>query len=172
MKFLIPVALLALGVSAQSSAAGGSSSSKCDADYIVTNCLESENAKLEACDYTDYDCQCAAAQSILTCYNNCPNDPRGNDAKGQVQIYCDNASIHGSKAMASRTTAAVATATDETTVASNVATTTKSGASKETATGTATGSAAAATTTNAAAEMIRNTGGVLLAVAGVVAAVL
>lgn len=85
MKFLT-LALLAVGVTAQTviepiepttadaapapsstsgSKAGGSSSS-CEADYIVERCLSTETDKVEACDPTDYDCQCAAYEAIAT----------------------------------------------------------------------------------------------------------
>lgn len=44
MKFLLPLALLALGATAQKTAT--KSDSGCDADYIVTNCLELEQSKV------------------------------------------------------------------------------------------------------------------------------
>lgn len=48
----------------------------CQANYIVEACLGTENGKLAACGTNDYVCRCAAFANILTCYNNCPNDPR------------------------------------------------------------------------------------------------
>lgn len=67
--FLLPIAILASSAMAQTSSA-------CAADYIVDACLSSENAKLASCQGTDYECQCAQWQNIITCYNNCPSDPR------------------------------------------------------------------------------------------------
>ena len=47
MKFLFPLALLAVGAVAQTTtAATPKASSECDADYIVSNCLESETDKV------------------------------------------------------------------------------------------------------------------------------
>lgn len=73
MKFL-PLALLAVGVTAQTTIeptanaapAPSGSSSSCDADYIVERCLSTETDKVDACDSTDYDCQCAAYQAVAT----------------------------------------------------------------------------------------------------------
>lgn len=68
MKFFVPLALLAVGVSAATtvSTAASASSTACDADYIVTQCLETEEKKPSLCDATDYSCLCAAYQAIAT----------------------------------------------------------------------------------------------------------
>ncbi|KAF4989145.1 hypothetical protein FGRMN_9330 [Fusarium graminum] len=166
MKFLWSLALFAAAASAQSvtdsDAASPSASGGCDAEYIVKRCLETENAKVEACKATDWDCLCAAYEAVATCYNNCPDDVRAGSAKGQVQINCVNASLYGTA------TKVTATKTSSASSASD-ATATESEANK---TSTATDSAAAAQNTNSAADKARNTAGVLLAVAGVVAAIL
>jgi Sec7-like guanine-nucleotide exchange factor len=167
MKFLIPLALFAAaGVSAQDK--------KCGADYIVTQCLKSENAKIEACDPIDYDCQCAAYQAVATCYNNCPEDTRASSANNQVLIFCQQASLHGSKAMASKT----ATVTGSMTTNAAAAAATTAADDEESSSSAADESSAAPTSSStnppegAAANLARNTGGLLLAVAGVVAAML
>lgn len=59
-SFLFPLAILA------SSGAMAQTTSACGADYIVEACLSSEKAKLEACKGTDYECQCAQWQNIIT----------------------------------------------------------------------------------------------------------
>ncbi|KAH6899989.1 hypothetical protein B0T10DRAFT_600317 [Thelonectria olida] len=159
MKFILSLAVFAAaGVSAVSTtASAASSSSSCDADYIVTQCLETTTDQANDCKTTDYDCLCSAYQAVATCYNNCPNDPRASDAESQVKIYCQNASLYGTRSTVktqtwhASTTAAEATATD---------------ADSEDSTGTATKSAATATNSdNSAADLARNTGGILLAVA-------
>ncbi|KAM5352345.1 hypothetical protein ACJ41O_005068 [Fusarium nematophilum] len=171
MKFLWSLALLAAaGVSAQSvtesdAAAAPSSSSGCDAEYILDRCLETETKKAEDCEVSDYDCLCAAHEAIVTCYNNCPDDSRASDAKSQEQIHCQNASLYGTKTKATKT----ATAASQT-GSSDATATDDADAAEET--GSATESASSPTNTNNAADLARNTGGVLLAVAGVVAAVL
>ncbi|PQK11527.1 hypothetical protein BB8028_0003g01520 [Beauveria bassiana] len=62
----------------------------CEADYIVTRCLQTENDKVTACNQTDFNCLCASYQAIATCYNNCPNDARAPSARAQVTAYCRN----------------------------------------------------------------------------------
>lgn len=102
-----------------------------------------------------------------SCFNNCPNDPRRHDYDGQQQIFCAYAtqfpmSSPTSKA-AKPTPSASATQTNDGS---------GSGAAKSTGSGTATGTGAQATKTNNAADLAFNAGGILAAVAGVVAAVL
>ncbi|KAH6985843.1 hypothetical protein BKA56DRAFT_613264 [Ilyonectria sp. MPI-CAGE-AT-0026] len=169
MKFFVPLALLAaVGVSAATtvSTAASASSTACDADYIVTQCLETEEKKPALCGSTDYGCLCAAYQSIATCYNNCPNDPRGASAQNQVTVNCANASIYSTTSKKSTKTAAAASGASETSTAA------AADASATESSATAIQSSSPSATGNAAGDLARNTGGVLLAVAGVVAALL
>ncbi|KAK4194570.1 hypothetical protein QBC40DRAFT_259861 [Triangularia verruculosa] len=162
-SFLFPVAVLVSVAMAQTTA--------CAADYIVESCLGSEKAKLAACVSGDYGCQCAAWQAILTCYNNCPNDSRLHTDVGQKDIFCGYASQFPSKATAvpSKTgTNSPATQTPSQNQADNDDS--ASGTDDESETSTSTGSPA--TNTNSAAYLALNAGGVLAAVAGVVAVVL
>ncbi|KAF6813015.1 hypothetical protein CSOJ01_04848 [Colletotrichum sojae] len=187
MKFFLPIALLAAAVAAQDP--------KCDAEPIVEACLASENAKVSlnpvseslglechcwnteeafsegviACNTTDYDCLCAAYQSVATCYNNCPKDSRASPAQNQVTIFCQQASLYGSKAQQKTATpSGSATAA----VASNAATATPSATTGEDAASTTASVSPTSTPNLGVGQLARNTGGVLLAVAGVVAAVL
>ncbi|KAK3305369.1 uncharacterized protein B0T15DRAFT_194905 [Chaetomium strumarium] len=156
--FLVPLAILASSAVAQTTA--------CAADYIVESCLSTEKAKLESCGHEDYTCRCAGWNAILTCYNNCPNDPRLHDDAGQREIFCGYASqfaTTSTKATAKPSTAAAA----QTTGADQGASSSSSGSSS-----TATTTAAGSTSTNSAADLALNAGGILAAVAGVVAAVL
>ncbi|KAF7547098.1 hypothetical protein G7Z17_g7955 [Cylindrodendrum hubeiense] len=166
MKFILSLALFAAaGVSAATTvttAVSASSSSECDADYIVTKCLETEENKPANCGSTDYGCLCAAYQAIATCYNNCPSDSRASSAQNDVTVYCNNASLY-----ASTNTAATKTAASSKTASADAA---DSSATESSA--TAIESSTPSTTDNAAADLARNTGGVLLAVAGVIAALL
>jgi hypothetical protein len=70
MKFFWSLALLAAAASSQSvtdsDAASPSASGGCDAEYIVKRCLETENAKVEACKPNDWDCFCAAYEAVAT----------------------------------------------------------------------------------------------------------
>lgn len=170
MKFFVPLALLAVGVSAATtvSTAASASSTACDADYIVTQCLETEEKKPSLCDATDYSCLCAAYQAIATCYNNCPDDPRGASAQNQVTVNCANASIYSTTSKKSTKTAAAASGASETATTTAAA----ADASATESSATAIQSSSPSATGNAAGDLARNTGGVLLAVAGVVAALL
>ncbi|KFA66406.1 hypothetical protein S40285_01295 [Stachybotrys chlorohalonatus IBT 40285] len=167
MKFFFPLALLAIaGVSAQDT--------ECEADYIVTRCLETEQAKVEECDTLDYDCLCAAHEAVATCYNNCPNDSRAHDANNLVTIHCQNASLYGTRTATRTATSSATAATDAAATTTDDADETEDDADEtsQSTSGTATSSAEGADNTGAAADLARNTGGVLLAVAGAVAALL
>ncbi|KAJ0387885.1 hypothetical protein COL922a_001437 [Colletotrichum nupharicola] len=160
MQFFLPITLLIAAVAAQDT--------KCAAEPIVETCLSSEKAKVEACSATDYDCQCAAYQAVATCYNNCPNDARASSAQNQVTIFCQQASLYGSAAQR-KTASAASSGSATAAVASNSATATPTTGSSA----SATASVSATSTPNlGVGQLARNTGGVLLAVAGVVAAVL
>ncbi|KAK0702607.1 hypothetical protein B0T21DRAFT_388026 [Apiosordaria backusii] len=162
-SFLLPVAVLV-------SAAVAQTTTVCAADYIVESCLGSEKAKLANCNTGDYDCQCAAWQAILTCYNNCPNDSRLPTDVGQKDIFCGYASQFPSKATTaaspSKTSSSSATQTPNNNQAEDDATNTEDESGSSTSTGSP------ATNTNSAAYLALNAGGVLAAVAGVVAVVL
>ncbi|KAK3935533.1 CFEM domain-containing protein [Diplogelasinospora grovesii] len=167
MKFLLATAaaiFAASGVMAQSSTA-------CAAEYIVTTCLGTQQGRLASCNTNDYVCQCQAYGDIhITCFNNCPNDPRQHDYAGQKQIFCGYASQFPSS-----TTKAVAAATGSasTTLATADATaTTASGSATGSSTATGSAASASATKTNNAADLGMKAGSVLAAVAGVVVAVL
>ncbi|KJZ78222.1 hypothetical protein HIM_02260 [Hirsutella minnesotensis 3608] len=147
MKFLLPLTLLvAAGVQAQDK--------NCLADYIAQDCPA-----------TDYDCLCAAYQAVATCYNNCPDDVRAPAARHQASVYCQNASLYGTKAHASKTTSVAAKTTS-----TAVATTTDSSDSTDAASGTSS-STSKPTSTNAAQVMSAN-GGAVVAVAGLFLALL
>ncbi|KAK0666375.1 hypothetical protein QBC41DRAFT_151210 [Cercophora samala] len=162
-SFFLPVAVLV-------SAAVAQTTSVCGADYIVESCLGSEKAKLAACGQSDYDCSCAAWQAILTCYNNCPNDPRLHSDVGQKDIFCGYASQFPSKATvvpsASKTNNVTPTQTSNQNQVEDDASNT------DDESGTSTSTSSPATNTNSAAYLALNAGGVLAAVAGVVAVVL
>ncbi|CAK7211316.1 hypothetical protein SCUCBS95973_001071 [Sporothrix curviconia] len=172
MQFLTIAALLASAVSAASTtaaAAAATSTSSCAAQNILDACLNTENSLLDSCGTNDWDCKCNAYKDIVTCYNNCPNDQAVDTAQGQVQIFCGYASQYPSST-AKAAAAATGTATTATTAK---ATGTAAGSTASgTAAGTATGTATAATETNSGADLALNAGSLLVAVAGVVAALL
>ncbi|PNY27470.1 Uncharacterized protein TCAP_02592 [Tolypocladium capitatum] len=160
MKFLVPIALLAAGAAAQDKT--------CDADFIVTQCLSTETVKVQSCGPADYDCLCAAYQAVATCYNNCPNDPRAAPARGQVITFCQNASVYGTKAQASKTAASgVAAQSSGAAAATTSANPTAIASSSNTV-----ASSSKPTSTGAADSLSGGAGNVFVAVAGLVAALM
>ncbi|KAM0333216.1 hypothetical protein ACHAQA_001876 [Verticillium albo-atrum] len=180
MKFFIPLTLLAVtAVSAQDP--------NCEADYIVETCLGSELKKakpllppgtIDACSTLDYECMCAASQAVATCFNNCPDDTRGATYRTQVTVNCQNASLYGTAARhaataTDTTTTSAATQTAATTSADANATDAPTASDGQPATGTFVQNTDETDEPNmGVAQLARNTGGLLLAVAGVVAAML
>ncbi|KAF4125792.1 GPI anchored serine-threonine rich protein [Geosmithia morbida] len=155
MKFFIPLAMLAASVAAQTSTA--SSDDGCLAENIVKSCLTSETAKADACKSSDFECLCRAYEAIATCYNNCPDDPRAASTKNQVTQYCSRVT----------TTTPTSTGAGKTTSTAEVSSSSTDDAATEIFS-----SAGAEPTTNFAAELAANAPGMLVGVAGVVAALL
>jgi hypothetical protein len=135
---------------------------KCDANYIVEQCKATQTDRIDACTTQDWDCLCPAYEAFRTCYNNCPNDTDIPSVEGQVTIFCQNASLYGSKATAAPT----ATAGSSKASTTGAAAATSTDAPKSTSPTEASGN-----DEGAAADLVGNTGAVLMAVAGVVAAI-
>lgn len=100
-----------------------------------------------------------------SCYDNCPNDGRKASAAGQQQIYCSYASQYPSttRSVASQTSGA----STKSTPASGTPTNDQAGQQSPSNT-----AAAPAKPNAAASDLAFSAGGVLAAVAGVVAAML
>ncbi|RKU49391.1 hypothetical protein DL546_004933 [Coniochaeta pulveracea] len=162
---LFPIAFLAAAVSAQQSSA-------CAADYIVTACLGTSNGNLATCGENEYQCKCDAYKQSVQCFNNCPNDSRKNEYENSQTVWCGLASQYPSST-STPVSKAVSTAA-ATTTADEAANTTPSGteSTAPSSTGSASGSATPTNAANSAADVFINAGGVLAAVAAVVAAVL
>ncbi|KAH0599961.1 hypothetical protein MHUMG1_02751 [Metarhizium humberi] len=179
MKFLVYVAMVTIsGVTAGSTAAAPTVSvptdgdKDCLANYIVRQCLQSENEKLEACSATDHECQCYASQAIATCYNNCPNDARAPGATQAMNGACMAASAYATiTPKATSTAEAAATATTAAAAADDNAAASAS-SSSVVPTRSVTSSAPSASKTNGAESLAGNAAGMLAAVAGAVAIVL
>ncbi|KID87170.1 GPI anchored serine-threonine rich protein [Metarhizium guizhouense ARSEF 977] len=173
MKFLVYVAMVAIsGVSAGSTAAAPTAppptdgDKDCLANYIVRQCLLSQNEKLAACSATDHECQCYASQAIATCYNNCPNDARAPGATQAMNGACMAASAYATittKATSTAEAAATTAAADDDASASSPSVV---------PTRSVTSSAPGASKTNGAESLAGNAAGMLAAVAGAVAIVL
>ncbi|KAK8204203.1 hypothetical protein BKA81DRAFT_91805 [Phyllosticta paracitricarpa] len=93
MRFsLAAFALASVGLVAAQSTPGaaptGGAGGTCAAQTILDTCLTSEKAKADACGGNDWLCLCDTYQSILTCYNNCPNDSARSAVNNQVTQFC------------------------------------------------------------------------------------
>jgi len=152
---LVSLSFLASSVVAQSSTV-------CPAQDVLESCLGTTQGAAAQCSQTDYNCLCQAWTSVDVCYLQCPNDPRAPSASSTKQSYCQNASIYSPSTGAAATPAPSKSA--------------GSGAADSTATNSPGASSSPSTTpgskTAGAADLAINAGGVLAAVAGVMAAVL
>ncbi|EFZ01726.1 hypothetical protein X797_004335 [Metarhizium robertsii] len=177
MKFLVYVAMVTIsGVTAGSTAAAPTVSvptdgdKDCLANYIVRQCLQSQNEKLEACSATDHECQCYASQAIATCYNNCPNDARAPGATQAMNGACMAASAYATITTKATSTAEAAATSAAAAADDNAAASASS--SSVVPTRSVTSSAPGASKTNGAESLAGNAAGMLAAVAGAVAIVL
>ncbi|KXJ95121.1 hypothetical protein Micbo1qcDRAFT_192227 [Microdochium bolleyi] len=154
---------------AAGSASADTTSSQCPAINILESCLETTKGYLTQCSKTptspsDWQCLCDKWTAIVSCYDVCPTDVRASSDGNNKQIYCVNASIYAS------TSTAKATATTPAGNAAQPTTTTDSAAQASNAASTTGPKPTVAP--GAAANLAVSAGGILAAVAAVVAAVL
>jgi hypothetical protein len=123
---------------------------------VLDACIATEQAQINGCANNDYSCLCQQYGNLLTCYNNCPNDPNVYSVQQQKTQQCSAAQAYGTTTLMvakSTATSAATSLVDSSAVAS------------ATSTETATGSAASSTSSKAAAGALRvETAGSLLAV--------
>ena len=104
-----------------------------------------------------------------SCYNNCPEDTRATSANQQVLIFCQQASIHGTK---SSNSSATSTGTETTATAPSTTSDDDEDDDEARGSNTATFEAEVPTGSDAAGILFVNAGGALAAVAGAIAALL
>ncbi|GAP84506.1 putative GPI anchored serine-threonine rich protein [Rosellinia necatrix] len=162
---LISVAVLAVSATAQTTSA-------CGAQSIVDACLETTQSYLSQCGTQDFACLCEKYTTIMTCFNNCPNDDRRYATDSQRQLYCANASAFPSTTTTTANTATQTGATESS--PANPAATTTFGNSGNGADATSSGGANPSSTTEADAAVAGHPGamGLMAAFAGVAAAAL
>ncbi|KAL1900084.1 hypothetical protein Cpir12675_001085 [Ceratocystis pirilliformis] len=157
MKF--STAAIFIAASAASVAAVDES---CNAADIVKACIDMTQPRVDACTGNDWSCLCSAHTSLVTCYNNCPNDPEGFSAQQQVDSYCAAASQFPASTAAS----GAATGTG------SVATATTTGSSRSSSTASGSGASASETasleTTGAGAKMAISGAAIVAAFAALV----
>ncbi|KAF2490912.1 hypothetical protein BU16DRAFT_530501 [Lophium mytilinum] len=134
----------------------------CDAQNIVDACVSGIQPQITACGGNDWICLCQQYTNLLTCYNNCPNDPKGATVQTQVTSYCQAAAPYISASLSAAATMPHWSSSATASATANSATT--GTASK--ATGTA--AAASASSTGVAGVVVAPVGGVLAVVLGLV----
>ncbi|KAJ1898957.1 hypothetical protein LPJ66_002422 [Kickxella alabastrina] len=76
----------------------------CAAQNIVERCLSAQGLMFDQCEYSDWACKCQAQTSLVSCYNNCPDDQGRIGPEAQVALYCNAAiRVQEAKAAASST---------------------------------------------------------------------
>ncbi|KAM0689853.1 hypothetical protein Q7P36_010725 [Cladosporium allicinum] len=102
--------------SAATSSATGVNQSGCGQaiDAIITNCLASTGLRVESCASNDWDCLCANSQAVLTCYDNCPSDPRRPSEEQTNTSYCNAAKAYPSSSSSSSAFSAVSSGASQT----------------------------------------------------------
>ncbi|KAK7732803.1 hypothetical protein SLS57_000746 [Botryosphaeria dothidea] len=175
MRFSVAAAVLASAgfVAAQSSTSSASSStstSSCQAANIVTACVDGYKSRTEGCGGNDWDCLCSVYTDLLTCYNNCPNDPTRSSVQNQVTQFCNAANANKSTSSSSSGSATV-TATSASSAATATASASGTSASNfDSFSGeTSSASASGSSSTGAAVPMHVPAGGALGLAIGIAA---
>ncbi|KAI0144067.1 hypothetical protein F4776DRAFT_455964 [Hypoxylon sp. NC0597] len=170
--FRVALLAAAASVDAQTTTAdttsSGSSTTACAAQNILDACLQTTESYVSLCATTDYMCLCDKYIAIMTCFSNCPSDPREPSYQQQKDLYCINASLYatvsGNKTISRSMTS---TWSPEPTTTSDMKKTAEVTSAKATAT-----ASEAFQTGNGAQERLSHAGGMLAGVAGVIAAFL
>ncbi|KAH7030754.1 uncharacterized protein B0I36DRAFT_113605 [Microdochium trichocladiopsis] len=142
--------------------------STCPGINILEACLETTQGYLSLCtNQGDWQCLCDKWTAIVSCFDNCPTDSRASSFGNNKQLYCLNASLYA-------TTTSVAVPTGTQSSGSNAAQTTSASGVQQTSASASTSSTVPSPTgaPGAAANLAVSAGGILAAVAAVVAAVL
>jgi len=140
-----------------------SSPSNCAAQDILDACLTSTKAILASCAANDYGCLCDQYTNVLTCYNNCPDDPGRFGIQQEVTQNCAANKAYGTTSTIPKDTATKTTATSAAaSTGTGTAVTTGFGTGSS-STGTSSGSASGSTHTGAAQRVVVSGGLVGLA---------
>ncbi|KAL4930098.1 GPI anchored serine-threonine rich protein [Aspergillus undulatus] len=120
LSLLATAAVSVLAQQTETSTAPGTQStsdsdSDCPAQNILDACVDSISGQLDDCGANEWDCLCTQTENLLTCYNNCPNDPARYGINQQRTSYCnaaDQLSTTTTSTSATTTSARTSTATE------------------------------------------------------------
>jgi len=126
-------------------------SSSCAAQAVLNQCILTEQAQIDGCVANDYSCLCQQYGNLLTCYNNCPNDPGVYSVQQEKTQQCEAAQAYGTTTLmvAPKTTSSTSSS-----VASSIAATSGFASASPSGTNTASAGAASATATAGAAPVL------------------
>jgi hypothetical protein len=128
---------------------------------VLDACIATEQAQINGCSPSDYSCLCQQYGNLLTCYNNCPNDPGLFGVQQEKTQQCEAAQAYGTTTlMVAKSTSSGNSVASSTAVESSAA----SGFASGSGGSTATGAAASSTSSGAAGALRVETAGGLLAV--------
>ncbi|KAN0084663.1 hypothetical protein V8E54_001130 [Elaphomyces granulatus] len=171
MRFIAPVATVLMAAvgfaaaqTATNSASSSSSTSSCQAQPILDACLQRLTPQLTACTANDWSCLCTQSTNVLTCYNNCPNDPGKAAAQSVVTANCNAASAYVT------TSAPAATGSGSTSAISAASGSSGSTTATAPSSGSGTASTKASSTAGAVARAVETGGMVAAMMIGLVAA--
>jgi len=144
---------------ASSTTSSASTATSICADQPVLNqCILTEQARINSCAANDYSCLCQTYGNLLTCYNNCPNDPGLYSVQQEKTQQCDAAQSYG--------TTTVITAKSTSSSSSMTSMFATSGFASATPSDSASASAASATSTGGAVALtVEGASGLLAVVA-------
>ncbi|PMD27440.1 hypothetical protein NA56DRAFT_654249 [Hyaloscypha hepaticicola] len=171
---LLPISLLLSVAAAQTTLSSTTSSTACAAQPVMDSCYASTSAIAQACATTDYSCLCSKWNDVLTCFLQCPNDPRYAATLSSHETYCNDEVAYGTTTSAPISRPVSAAPSSATTSGSSGAQTTDSGGVRVASSSTASGTGASSTGTskNGAEGLAIGAGSVLMGVAGLVGAFL
>ncbi|KAL4999576.1 hypothetical protein BDV10DRAFT_53618 [Aspergillus recurvatus] len=137
LSVLASASVCVLAQDATSTTTATQSSSTCLAQNILDACLESVQGRVDACGANEWRCLCDETTSLLTCYDNCPNDGNRNGVAQQRTSYCNAAdqlepTSTTSTTFATTTSTKTASATDGDTTAVTGTSTSNGPAASET----------------------------------------
>ncbi|KAH8782596.1 hypothetical protein BGZ57DRAFT_886053 [Hyaloscypha finlandica] len=164
--------LLSVAAAATTISGSSTSSTKCAAQPVMDSCYASTSAIAQACTTTDYSCLCSKWNDVLTCFLQCPNDPRYASAKSLHETSCNNFVAYGGTTTPAISRAVSSAVFTTTSGSSGAQATESSGAVRVTSSTTASGAGASSTSTvkNGAEGVAVGAGSVLMGIAGFVGA--
>ncbi|KAG0646002.1 hypothetical protein D0Z07_7765 [Hyphodiscus hymeniophilus] len=178
---LLPVSLLLSLTAAQitttqsvkSATSAAPGTSICAAQPVLEACLASTQAIAAGCSSTDYQCLCEQYNNILTCFNDCPNDPRYSSVLSSQETYCNDMSVYPSSTTTAISRPVSSSGSAATTTEPNSAQITGSAGAVQTASSTSSGASSSETGKNGAGRsIIIGTGQLVLGLAGVMGVLL